>query len=173
MKLQSKVFKNKNERSFHFFNPRITWSELLLTSLGTMLGIGLLAFFTSYTKLIFLVPPFGASAVLLYAAPTVALAQPRNVIGGHILSALVSVAFYQAFGNAWWVITLAVTAAIIAMALTDTLHPPGGATAVLAMITGASWSFVIMPIGLGAILMVLVAIFSNRFSENRKYPTKN
>lgn len=171
MNFHKKIFKEKKQR-FYFFNPRITWAELFYTALGTLLGIGLLAFFTSCSKLILLVPPFGASAVLLYAAPTVALAQPRNVIGGHILSALVSVAFYQAFGNAWWVITLAVTTAILAMVLTDTLHPPGGATAVLAMITGASWSFIIMPIGLGAILMVLIAIFSNRFSEDRKYPTK-
>lgn len=172
MNFQAKVFKETTKQKIQIFNPRITWAELFFTALGTALGIGLLAFFTSYTKLIWLVPPFGATAVLLYAAPTVALAQPRNVIGGHLISAFISVACYQAFGNSWWIITLAVTLAILAMALTDTLHPPGGATAVLAIITEASWSFIFFPIGIGAILMVSIAILSNRFSEDRKYPTK-
>ena len=173
MKFYQPLFKDTKRKHLYLFNPRITLAELFFTALGTVFGIGILAFLSDWNTLIYLVPPFGASAVLLYAAPTVALAQPRNVIGGHIVAATTGVAIHLFLGTAWWAITLAVTLAILLMSLTETLHPPGGATAIVAMLApNITWGFILFPIGFGAVIMVIVAILSNRFSEDRPYPNK-
>ncbi|MFZ5652304.1 MAG: HPP family protein [Bacillota bacterium] len=112
--------------------PGISWSNLLVTAAGSLLGIGLVGFLSAYYNLPLLFPSFGASAVLLYAACHVPMARPRNVIGGHIISALAGVATYYFLGATWWSIALGVTLAILAMTVTHTLHPPGGATAFVA-----------------------------------------
>jgi len=78
---------------------------------------------------------FGASAVLLYGAPRSPLAQPRNLIGGHLVSAVIGVSAWMLFQQyPWLAAALAVATAIAAMHLTRTLHPPGGATALIAVI---------------------------------------
>ena len=143
---------------------------MLVTALGSFLGIGFIAILAEYYQLPFLVPSFGATAVLLYAACHVPMAQPRNVVGGHAISALVAVMVYQTFGNAWWAIALGVTLAIIAMSITYTLHPPGGATAFMAVYTGQGFDFIFTPVILGAVVLVLVAVLINNLSSQRKYP---
>jgi len=149
---------------------RIQLSNLLVTALGSLTGLGLVGVLSSHYKLPLLLPSFGASAVLLYAACHVPMAQPRNVIGGHILSALVGVAVYQIFGGEWWAISLGVTLAIVAMALTHTLHPPGGATAFVAVYTGQGFGFVLTPVALGAVCLVIIALLVNNLSPRHKYP---
>jgi len=143
---------------------------LLITSLGSFIGIGLVALLSSYYQLPLLLPSFGATAVLLYAACHVPMAQPRNVVGGHIISALAGVTVYQLFGGLWWTLALGVTLAIISMAVTNTLHPPGGATAFVAVYTGQDFGFVLSPVGLGAVCLILVALLVNNLSHRCRYP---
>lgn len=142
----------------------------LLTAVGSFLGVGLIAILNTYYNIPLLVPSLGASAVLLYAACQVPMAQPRNVIGGHMVSALAGVVVYQLLGNQWWTIALAVSLAIFFMNITHTLHPPGGATAFVAVYTGQGFGYILSPIGLGATLLVLIAVLINNCSSKRKYP---
>lgn len=74
--------------------------EILVSAIGSFLGIGLVGLLSELYAMPLLLPSFGASAVLLYAACHVPMAQPRNVVGGHLLSALVGVSVYQALGVA-------------------------------------------------------------------------
>lgn len=148
----------------------LSLTALLVTAVGSFVGIGFIAILAEYYQLPFLVPSFGATAVLLYAACHVPMAQPRNVVGGHAISALVSVLVYQICGDAWWAIALGVTLAIIAMTVTHTLHPPGGATAFMAVYTGQGFDFIFTPVILGAVVLVLVAVVINNLSSQRKYP---
>ena len=148
----------------------MSMSGLLITALGSFCGIGLVAFLAQFYRLPLLLPSFGASAVLLYAACHVPMAQPRNVIGGHLVSALMGVIVYQLFGDAWWSIALGVTLAIVAMTVTYTLHPPGGATAFVAVYTGQNFSFILSPVGIGAVCLILIALIVNNLSSERKYP---
>ncbi|HBX23358.1 MAG TPA: HPP family protein [Desulfotomaculum sp.] len=150
--------------------PAMSLSGLLVTALGSFAGVGLVTLLSIYYQLPLLLPSFGASAVLLYAACSVPMAQPRNVIGGHVISALVGVIVYQLMGDAWWAITLGVTLAILAMTVTYTLHPPGGATAFMAVYNGQDFSFILSPVGLGALCLVLIAVLVNNLSRERKYP---
>jgi len=146
--------------------------EIFWTAVGSFAGIALVAGLTIHFQLPLLAPSFGASAVLLYAACHVPMAQPRNVIGGHLISALAGVGIYYLAGTTWWSLALGVTLAIIGMMLTGTLHPPGGATAFVAVFTGQKLSFVFTPILLGAVLLVLVALVTNNLAGIREYPEK-
>ena len=126
---------------------------------------------------LFLIGSVGASAVLAYGAPQAPFSQPRNIIGGHCVSALVGVTVFFFLGNeGMFACPLAVSLAIVAMQLTGTVHPPGGAT-LIAVIGGSTvhqlgYWYVICPVGLGACIMVVVAILVNNLSGDtaRKYP---
>lgn len=108
-----------------------------------------------------LIGSFGASAVLLFAAPESPLSRPRNLLGGHFFSALVGVACAQ-WLPPFWAICLCVPTAIAVMLLSGTVHPPGGATALIAVTGGEQirqlgfW-YAVVPCLAGAALMLAVA----------------
>ncbi|ESE42628.1 HPP family protein [Shewanella decolorationis S12] len=126
----------------------------------------------------FVIGSFGASAVLVYGAPLAEFSQPRNLIGGSVLSALIGVAVYQVFADYMVLASaLAVSLAIALMYLTRTLHPPGGATALIAVIGGDNvhqlgFLYAVMPVFLGSLLLLLVALVVNNLSTDpkRHYP---
>lgn len=160
--------------------PGVGAGEMLWAWIGSVLGIGACAWFSSRyfepRDLSLLIGSFGASAVLVYGAIKSPLAQPRNLIGGHVISGLVGVACWQVFGATLWVAAaLAVSLAIVAMLATKTLHPPGGATALIAVIGGArvhdlGFFYAFIPAGAGAVVLLIVALLVNNLSRNRKYP---
>lgn len=160
---------------------RAPWHEIFWSAMGSFLGI--LAVYAlghlhdlRLEDSLFLVGSFGASAVLLYGIPTSPYAQPRNMIGGHILSAIIGVtcvAVFTAYPAA--VAALAVALSLVVMHMTRTVHPPGGATALIAVVGGESihslgYWFVLTPIALGAGLMLVIAVLVNNLSPHRRYP---
>ncbi len=160
--------------------PRVSLSEIIWSWTGAFLGIASVAFI-SYnildgTDLVMIIGSFGASAVLIYGAIKSPLAQPRNFIGGHIISAIIGVAIYKVFHNYMWVGTsVAVATAIAVMQVTKTLHPPGGATALIAVIGSEKihnlgYFYAIMPVGLGVVIMLIVALLVNNIPKSRRYP---
>ena len=119
--------------------PRVSNSEVMWSWVGGFLGIAAFAFVNELlfagTDLLMMIGSFGASAVLVYGAPRSPLAQPRNLVGGHVISALIGVAAFKLLhGHMWLAEAMAVATAIAVMHLTKTLHPPGGATALIAVI---------------------------------------
>jgi CBS-domain-containing membrane protein len=150
--------------------PDISFSGVLLTAFGSFARIGLSAMLAAFYHLPLLLPSLGATAVLLYAACHVPMAQPRNVFGGHVISALAGVAVFALCGSAWWAIALGVTAAIVAMTVTHTLHPPGGATAFVAVYSGQHFDFVLTPVALGVACLIVIALLVNNLHGNHKYP---
>jgi CBS-domain-containing membrane protein len=145
----------------------IAWSFI-----GGCLGILLLAWLTKVTGNPFLIAPFGATCVLLFAAPESPLAQPRAVIGGHLLAAVIATALLLAAGGAWWAPPLGVGLTIGAMALTHTTHPPAGADPLLILLLpGQSAPALFLPIVGGAVCLVLLALVFNNLARGRRYPT--
>lgn len=116
-----------------------------------------------------LMAPFGASCVLLFALPYSPLAQPRNVIGGHAISAAIGLAIYHLFGSQLWAAALAVGLAVFGMILTRTVHPPAGANPLLIVLSGASWSYFVTPVLAGSLLLVVCACVYHRF-RHVSYP---
>lgn len=127
---------------------------------------------------VFLIGSFGATAVLLYAAPRSDLAQPRNVVGGHVVSAVVGVTAHRVLGaHPELAAALAVATAIAVMQLTLTVHPPGGATALIAVLGPGrvhqlGYRYVLTPVLVSVCLMVVVALIVNNLSrhEHHHYP---
>src|SRR3990167_6579618 len=159
---------------------RVGLTEILWSWVGSAIGIGICGYLSSKyfepRDVMFIIGSFGASAVLVYGAVNSPLAQPRNVIGGHIVSGLVGVASFHFFGGTPWVAAaMGVSLAIVAMLVTKTLHPPGGATALIAVIGGEKVHelgilYAFIPAGLGAFILVVIAVLINNLSKNRKYP---
>lgn len=149
--------------------------------LGAFTGIGLIAFIQSYLlgkqENIFLIGSFGASSVLIYGAIQSPLAQPRNLVGGHVISAVIGVTVHIILPDIIWLTApLAVALSIVAMQITKTLHPPGGATALIAIIgapkiTSLGYWFVLSPVLTGAVILLLVALIFNNITSYRQYPT--
>jgi CBS-domain-containing membrane protein len=160
--------------------PRVRLPEVLWSWIGSFLGLAAVAFIhykiLDQTGLMLVIGSFGASAVLIYGAIRSPLAQPRNLLGGHILSAIIGVTTVQLLGGELWLAAaVAVSTSIAVMHLTGTLHPPGGATALIAVIGGESvhnlgYLYVLMPTALGAIVMLIIALIINNIPKNRKYP---
>lgn len=160
--------------------PRVGLVEILWSWIGSFLGIaavGLIHFrLLDQNALIMIIGSFGASAVLIYGAIRSPLAQPRNLIGGHVLSAVVGVAAYRYLGGQpWLAAAMAVSVSIALMHLTKTLHPPGGATALIAVIGGDSvhslgYLYAIIPVAVGACVMLTIALIVNNISKGRRYP---
>lgn len=160
--------------------PAVGLAEILWSCLGSVSGIALCAYLSSRyfepRDLTLIIGSVGASAVLVYGAIKSPLAQPRNLVGGHVISGLVGVASYQLFGDTIWIAAaLGVSGSIGAMLVTKTLHPPGGATALIAVIGGKKihdlgFLYAFLPAGAGALLLLVVALIVNNLSKNRRYP---
>ena len=153
--------------------PYPRWRESVISGVGGALAIAILYALTVDLKLVTcFMAPLGATCALVFGLPTTPVAQPRNVIGGHVLSALVGVAVFSVSGQATWLaMALAVGLAMVAMAMTRTFHPPAAVTALLPVlqeITAFTW--VLAPVGLGAMLMIVIALLYNNLFAERHYP---
>ena len=137
--------------------------NILISSLGAFLCMFLIAYFNSIdTTNIWLIPPFGASLVLVMAVHDSPLAKPRNVFFGHVLSASSGVLMFYFLGDTPLSISLGVSLAIFIMLITKTTHPPAGANPVIAILGSKSFEFVIMPVAIGASFIVIFALFYNK-----------
>lgn len=132
------------------------WRHALLAGLGGAITIGALATAHSLHLAALLIPPFGASCVLVFGVPASPFARPRNVVGGHVLSAFMGLLSIAAFGASAWGIGIGVGLAIAVMILTDTVHPPAGANPIVVALAGAGWSFLFAPVLAGALAVVLL-----------------
>jgi len=160
--------------------PAVGLSEIMWSWIGAFIGIIAVAYvhygILENTDLVMVIGSFGASAVLLYGAVKSPLAQPRNLIGGHIFSAVIGVASYKIFADQTWLAAgVAVATAIAFMHATKTLHPPGGATALIAVIGSQKihnlgYLYAIIPVGLGAFIMLVIALLVNNIPKKRRYP---
>lgn len=150
---------------------------------GSFMGIGIIAFvqhlFFSEHDNFFLIGSFGASSVLVYGVIQSPLAQPKNLVGGHINSAIVGVTVALFVPDILWITApLAVSLSIVVMQMTKTLHPPGGATALIAVIGSQDlkelgYLYVLFPVLTGAIILLIIALIFNNITPNRRYPVRN
>ncbi len=161
----------------------VDFKEHFWTFFGSFFGIGLIAFIQSQSldalENVFLIGSFGASSVLIYGAIQSPLAQPRNLVGGHVISAFIGVCVYKLIPDPVWIAApLAVSLSIVAMQMTKTLHPPGGATALIAAtatpkIKALGFTYVLSPVLTGVLILLVVALIANNLTKNRKYPTNS
>lgn len=165
--------------------PAYSPYELIYSFIGAFLGIAVTAainfnWFAKYysdTDYSMVIGSFGASAVMLYSVIDSPLAQPRNVLGGHLVSAFCGVCIQKAIPDSqeWLSCALAVALATFFMALTRTTHPPGGATALIAVLPSDSirrlgFLYIVLPVGSGIVIMIIVALLVNNLDKRRTWP---
>lgn len=158
----------------------VSRAEKLVSTLGGVLSIFLIAFvthqITGLSGATIIVPSMGASAVLLFAVPHGKLSQPWALFGGHLVSAVIGVACYQIMpDNMYLAAGLAVGLAIGAMHVCRCIHPPGGATALAAVIGGPAihtigYDYILVPILLNSVIIFSVAFVFNNVFPWRRYP---
>ncbi|HEY9636276.1 MAG TPA: HPP family protein [Coleofasciculaceae cyanobacterium] len=144
--------------------------HILWSWLGSFIGIAATGYLSVKTGMPLLMAPFGATSVLIFGVPDSPLAQPRNVIGGNLIAASISLIILHLFGFDPWAMAMAVATAIGIMQLTGTVHPPSGAVALVVMMSKASWQFLLIPALEGSIISVLCAVVFNNLAEERSYP---
>jgi len=166
----------------HFLNiepERVSHTEKFVSALGGFFGILLIAVITyqitGVDGAVVIVPSMGASAVLLFAVPHGKLSQPWALVGGHIISALIGVFCFKLVGDTFLAASLAVGLAIGCMHLLNCIHPPGGATALAAVIGGPAihelgFDYVLLPILVNTLVILFVAVGFNAFFPWRRYP---
>ena len=145
----------------------------LISGFGAFLCISALAYLNSYDESnLWLIPPFGASMVLVMAVHESPLAHPKNVFFGHIISAFSGVFIYTILGFSFFSVGLGVGLAIFLMMATKTVHPPAGANPIIAILGAKGVGFLMIPVAAGAAFIVLFAIIYNQLMK-RKYFTFN
>jgi len=166
-------------RFFGIEPERVSHTEKFVSAVGGFLSILLIAVITFHTTdingAVIIVPSMGASAVLLFAVPHGKLSQPWALFGGHIISALIGVVCFKLSADPFLAAGLAVGLAIGAMHLLSCIHPPGGATALAAVIGGPAihelgFSYALVPILLNTGIIFVVAIGFNALFPWRRYP---
>ncbi|TDX84367.1 HPP family protein [Epilithonimonas xixisoli] len=177
-----KQLKRRLKRTQYIFYQEtlVDFKDHLWSFLGAFFGIGLIAFLQSqhFSEIenVFLIGSFGASSVLIYGAVNSPLAQPRNLIGGHVFSALVGVTAYKFLPDILWLsASIAVASSIVVMQITKTMHPPGGATALIAVLPAQKiqelgYWYALSPVLSGALILLIVALIFNNIPKGRKYP---
>ena len=158
----------------------IDYKEQFWSFIGSFVGIGLISYFQnqsfSHQDVIYLIGSFGASSVLVYGIIESPFSQPRNLIGGHLISAFIGVSVNLLFPEAIYIAApLAVSLSIVFMQITKTLHPPGGATALIAIIgtdkiKELGYWYVVSPVLTGVLILFFTALIFNNMTSSRKYP---
>lgn len=156
-----------------------THGEKLISAVGAILGV-LTVYWVSQWYLhtfgvYLMVASLGASAVLLFAVPHGALSQPWPLVGGHLVSAFVGVSMQKLCPDPALAAALAVGLSVVAMYYLRCLHPPGGATAMFAVIGGEQiaslgYTYLVTPVGLNVVAILLVALAFNGLFHWRRYP---
>lgn len=146
-------------------------SSALIAGLGAMACITLLSSLQGINSpLLWLMAPFGATMVILFALPQSPLARPRNILLGHLLTTATGIAVMTAWGVTPWSLGLAVGLSVALMMLSGTTHPPAGANPLVVMLAGESWSFLVNPVLIGAVTILAFGWLYHRCISGQQWP---
>lgn len=181
MKKDSRLLHRIWEYLHHHDQQHASHAEKMISTAGGFVGV-LLVLIVSAQILDFhgaalVVASMGASAVLLFATPHSALSQPWPVLGGHLISAVIGIASAKLIVNPLYAGALAVSLSIGAMHYLRCLHPPGGATALVAVVGGEpvralGFWFLLTPVLANVLIILIVAVLANYPFKWRRYPSR-
>jgi CBS-domain-containing membrane protein len=143
-----------------------------IAGLGGAIAIGGMEWFSLSARYPLAAIPFATSIVLVIGAPEAEPAQPRALVGGHLVSTIVGLVVLLLAGAHAWAAALAVGLAILAMYLTDTFHPPAGINPLLVVSNNLGWTFLFVPVLAGALLLTLFAYVWHRWVHRLEWPLR-
>ncbi len=148
--------------------PKASISQLIKGFIGGTLGILTLCLSAESSGFPWLMAPFGATCVLLFAVPTSPLAQPR-----HFISAAVGLIALYGFGDSYLTMAIAVGSSIMLMQYFRAVHPPAGANPIVIALAGTAhvdWTFLFTPVLVGSIALVGIGALLNNSDSQQKWP---
>lgn len=131
--------------------------HIVACATGGTAAIGLMLLLSEQAAFPLVMVPFATSIVLVMGMPDADPAQPRALIGGHLISTIVGLLVLGVTGPSPWAAAVAVGFAMAAMHMTRTFHPPAGIDPLIVVAQGMSWSFLIAPVAVGALLLAAFA----------------
>lgn len=143
---------------------------VLLSSFGAVMAIAITGWLSMRSGVPWLMAPFGASCVLAFGVPDSPLAQPRAVVGGHLVATIVGLLVLTLLGDGWLACALGVGLALAAMQITRTVHAPAGADPLIVIVAHASISYLVSPVLIGSLVIVLTAWVVNNLRSTGSYP---
>lgn len=155
---------------FHRHQPPARLGNLAKAGLGGAVAIAAVALLSDYSGVLWLMAPFGASCVLVFALPGSPLSQPANVVGGHLVSTAIGLAAETLLPGSWWAMALAVGASIAVMQALRLTHPPAGADPLVVMTAHPGPLFLLFPVLSGSLLLVTLAWLLHRLPPRTAYP---
>ncbi|MGE7696019.1 HPP family protein [Lysinibacillus sp. NPDC094177] len=149
---------------------RTNFADAITGAIGGLICIFVLLWLTNYTGAPWLMASLGGSCVLVFVVWNAPLSQPRNIIGGHLISAFIGLIMYSLLGTSIVSISLGVGLTIFLMSLLGIIHPPAGANPIIIILGGYGWNYLVMPVLIGALIIVFFGLVINNLRETRKYP---
>ena len=143
-----------------------------LAGLGAAIAIGAMEWFSIAGHYPLAIIPFATSIVLVTGSPDAEPAQPRALIGGHVVSTLAGLALLKLTGPGAWAAAAGVGLAVLAMYLTGTFHPPAGINPLLVISNNLPWSFLFAPVLAGALMLTAFALAWHRWSHRSGWPQR-
>lgn len=143
---------------------------VLTSMLGAIAAIAITGWLTQLSGYPWQMAPFGASCVLAFGLPDSPLAQPRSIVGGHLVASVVGLIVLNTLGDGWLAAGIAVGVALALMQLTRTVHAPAGADPLVVLASHAGADFLLTPVLAGSATIVLVALLANNLRQRGSYP---
>jgi CBS-domain-containing membrane protein len=150
------------------------WRTFAWRAAGGALAILAMHFLAGASHMPLALVPFATSIVLVLGSPNAEPAQPRAIVGGHLLSSLVGLAVSLLAGSSPWAAALAVGLAMVLMFSTRTMHPPAGIDPLIIVNDSLPWTFLFIPVLAGTVLLVCFAFIWHNApvfrSHRRRWP---
>jgi CBS-domain-containing membrane protein len=137
---------------------------------GGAVAIALMQLFSAYAEFPLVAVPFATSIVLVMGSPEAAPAQPRALVGGHLVATLVGILMVKLTGPSLWAAACGVGLAMAAMHATRTFHPPAGIDPLVVVINDMSWNFLAAPVAIGALMLAAYAYAWHNLLHRRSWP---
>ncbi len=159
----------------------MTEKEFVISIMGAFIGTLIASFFSNTIleaeAMPLILASTGASAVLIFSLPFSPVSRPWNLVGGHLVSAFAGVSCYLLVPNDILASSISVPSAMLLMHLFRCMHPPGGATAITAVVGGANvhslgYAFMVIPVFINAIILLSIAMAIATFREENPFETR-
>lgn len=151
---------------------RRAWLAVIAGAAGGAVAIGIMEAFAARSAMPVMAIPFATSIVLVLGSPEVEAAQPRALIGGHLLATLIGLIVLKLAGPEPWVAALAVGLSMVAMHVTRTFHPPAGIDPLLIVVNNMPFSYLFVPVAAGAVLLAIFAFAWHLIVRRYRWPTR-
>lgn len=152
---------------------RIRWVMITAGAVGGAFAIAIMEWLSAQLAYPLGSIPFATSIVLVMGSPEAKPAQPRALVGGHLVSALVGLIVVKAVGPGLFAAASAVGLAMAAMHLSRTFHPPAGINPLLIVLGDLPWSFFLVPVATGALLLLGFAFLWHNAARRGSWPEEN